>query len=103
MSRDINPFGLRMHPSLRKYLEESAVATGRSLNSEITYRLQRSIDLQSADQAKRDLAIEELRAAAKEAIRFWEMDNRDEAENSMLKDAMDDIEVWLRKLDRLEG
>jgi Arc-like DNA binding domain. len=103
MSRDINPFGLRMHPSLRRYLEESAVATGRSLNSEITYRLQRSIDLQSADQAKRDLAIEELRAAAKEAIRFWELDNRDETENAMLKDAMDDIEVWLRKLDRLEG
>lgn len=45
MSRDINPFGLRMPPDLRAKLEESARVNGRSLNSEILARLGESIEL----------------------------------------------------------
>lgn len=40
--RNINPFGLRMQPELRAKLEESARANGRSLNAEITARLEHS-------------------------------------------------------------
>lgn len=41
MSRDINPFGLRMPPQLRASAERSAEQNGRSLNSEIVFQLQR--------------------------------------------------------------
>jgi len=42
MSRDINPFGLRMPPELRAQLEAAARASGRSLNTEIVERLDAS-------------------------------------------------------------
>ena len=42
MSRDINPFGLRMPPDLKKWLEEQAKKNFRSLNAEIVIRLQNS-------------------------------------------------------------
>jgi hypothetical protein len=38
----IPPFGLRMQPGLKRRLEEAAKANGRSLNSEIVARLERS-------------------------------------------------------------
>ena len=41
MSRDINPFGLRMPPELREAAEKSAGENGRSLNSEIVFQLRR--------------------------------------------------------------
>ena len=40
--RNINPFGLRMRPNVRSLLEEAAKQNGRSLNSEIVYRLEKS-------------------------------------------------------------
>lgn len=40
--RDINPFGLRMPPQLRKQVEESAKENKRSLNAEILARLEES-------------------------------------------------------------
>ena len=39
----IAPFGLRMQPDLRAHLESAAVANGRSLNAEITARLEQSL------------------------------------------------------------
>lgn len=42
MSRDINPFGLRMPQKLKELLEVAAEVNGRSLNSEIVQRLERS-------------------------------------------------------------
>lgn len=44
MSRDINPFGLRMPLELRTQVEAAAKANGRSLNSEILARLQESFE-----------------------------------------------------------
>jgi len=41
-TRHINPFGLRMQPELRAYLEATARSNGRSLNSEIVTRLEQS-------------------------------------------------------------
>jgi hypothetical protein len=40
----IVPFGLRLQPELKRRLEESATATGRSLNGEISARLEHSFD-----------------------------------------------------------
>lgn len=44
MSRNINPFALRMPPELRAQVEASAKASGRSVNSEIVTRLQESFE-----------------------------------------------------------
>lgn len=43
MSRDINPFGLRMPEGLREKLEAAAKKSARSLNSEIVLRLEESL------------------------------------------------------------
>lgn len=50
MSRDINPFGLRMPPELKDYLAEEAKRNGRSLNAEILYRLEQTVQLSKAVQ-----------------------------------------------------
>lgn len=44
MSRDITPFGLRMPAELKQRIDAAAKAGGRSINSEIIDRLQRSFD-----------------------------------------------------------
>lgn len=44
MSRDINPFGLRMPNDLKEILEREARFNGRSLNLEIVDRLRKSIE-----------------------------------------------------------
>lgn len=40
--RNINPFGLRMQPALKAKIEEAAQTNHRSLNAEITARLEDS-------------------------------------------------------------
>jgi hypothetical protein len=53
MSRDINPFGLRIPPALKAQIESVASREGRSLNTEIVQRLQESMSWAgSADRAK---------------------------------------------------
>lgn len=44
MTRDINPFGLRMSAELRALVEESARANGRSINAEVVLRLEQSFE-----------------------------------------------------------
>lgn len=44
MSRDINPFGLRMPPELKKEVQDEADKNSRSLNAEIVMRLQKSFE-----------------------------------------------------------
>lgn len=56
MSRDINPFGLRMPPELRERIEESARESGRSMNAEIVHRLNESFEIDAAE----ELSEEEL-------------------------------------------
>lgn len=46
MSRDINPFGLRMPNELKEHLDEAAKENGRSLNAEINQRLTDSFEHQ---------------------------------------------------------
>jgi Arc-like DNA binding domain. len=41
---NIAPFGLRMLPSLRAQLEAAAQQSGRSLNAEIVFRLQSTLE-----------------------------------------------------------
>jgi hypothetical protein len=45
----IVPFGLRLQPELKTRLEKSATSNGRSLNAEITARLERSFDPSSLE------------------------------------------------------
>jgi len=40
---NIVPFGLRMQPDLKRRMEDAAKANGRSLNAEITHRLEMSL------------------------------------------------------------
>jgi hypothetical protein len=49
MSRDINPFGLRMPPELRERLEASSKASGRSMNAELVARLEQSFRVPTSD------------------------------------------------------
>jgi len=39
----IAPFGLRMQPELKQQIEKQALASGRSLNAEIVWRLEQSL------------------------------------------------------------
>lgn len=103
MSRDITPFPVRLPPELRERLESAAREAGRSLNAEILHQLQQAVGANGADAAKRSVFVEELREAAREVVRFWEMDNRDETETEILADAIDDLERWGSRLDKLEG
>lgn len=43
MSRDVNPFGVRMPPEVKAELEKLAEQNRRSLNAEIVVRLEESI------------------------------------------------------------
>lgn len=106
MSRDITPFGLRMPPSLRAMIEAAAKESGRSLNSEIVHRLIPGGPAMSADQAKRAVVTEALLEAVAEAIRWWDAvnDMPDQVEyREDLKRAMDDLEMWFDRLQRLES
>ena len=58
--RNINPFGLRLQPELKARLEEAANENKRSLNAEITARLEESFS------AKPDTAALEGRIAGME-------------------------------------
>lgn len=40
---NIAPFGLRMQPELKQQIEGQALASGRSLNAEIVWRLEQSL------------------------------------------------------------
>lgn len=63
MSRDVNPFGLRMPPEVKEELEKLAEQNRRSLNAEIVVRLEESIKREkgsclTADELRQILADE---------------------------------------------
>lgn len=62
MSRDINPFGLRMPGDLRERVEHAAAKSGRSLNAEILDRLQRSFQASADSGAQSELQLPALDA-----------------------------------------
>lgn len=47
--QNITPFGLRLQPELKATLDRLAHASSRSLNAEITKRLERSLEPQIPD------------------------------------------------------
>lgn len=55
--RNINPFGLRMQPALKARIEEEAKKNHRSINAEITARLEESLGL---PQSKPEKSSEEV-------------------------------------------
>ncbi|MCG6265359.1 Arc family DNA-binding protein [Vibrio vulnificus] len=59
MSRNINPFGLRMPPELKEKLEEEAKKNMRSLNAELVARLEESFD-KNFDESPNNQEIAEL-------------------------------------------
>jgi hypothetical protein len=50
--RNINPFGLRLQPELKNQLEQAAGENKRSLNAEITARLEESFEEKSFAEGK---------------------------------------------------
>jgi len=50
--RNINPFGLRMQPQLRARMEEAAKQNNRSLNAEITRRLEESFEAKATSEGR---------------------------------------------------
>ena len=106
MSRDINPFGLRMPASLRAMLEESAQKSGRSLNSEIVHRLMPGGPPLTTDQAKRQVVLDALIEAVEEVCKWSEhVEHRpsDEDAQRWLKEALDDLSMWHTRLQRLDS
>lgn len=106
MSRDINPFGLRMPPSLRATLEEAAQSSGRSLNSEIVHRLMQPPDSVTPEQAKRAAVLDALLEAVAE-VRRWaehvEADPESADCRRWFKEALEDLDMWHRRLLRLDS
>lgn len=64
MSRAIAPFGLRIPPDLKQWLEERAKTNGRSMNAEIVARLQESCEREQ----KREIDITERLVRIETAI-----------------------------------
>lgn len=68
-------FSVRMSPDLRGKLEAAATASGRSVNAEITFRLEKSFDLPStlpADLQRRIASAAEKSGRSFEAeLAFW--------------------------------
>ena len=64
MSRDVNPFGLRMPPEVKEELEKLAEQNRRSLNAEIVVRLEQSI----RQEGRLCITAEELRELIREEL-----------------------------------
>lgn len=69
MTKDINPFGLRMPPNVKAKIEKLAEQNRRSLNAEIVVRLEESIKREkesciTGDELRR-IVREELTKAGK--------------------------------------
>jgi hypothetical protein len=105
MSREINPFGLRMPPALRATLEESAQKAGRSLNSEIVHRLLAPAAAPSPEQLKRQVVVDALLEAVGEVCRWAEHMEHGPDENAerWLKEALDDLSMWNTRLQRFDS
>jgi len=72
----IPPFGLRLQPELKLRIEEAATASGRSMNAEITARLQQSFEKVSIDEGRLialEAEVDAQRALAKQFKTVAEM------------------------------
>lgn len=64
MTRDVNPFGLRMPPELKEELEVLAEQNRRSLNAEIIVRLEESVKREGLT----CITAEEIRQIVEQAL-----------------------------------
>ncbi|MEB1529874.1 Arc family DNA-binding protein [Xanthomonas sp. WHRI 7945] len=87
----INPFGLRMQPELREQLEAAASESGRSLNAEITARLEASFASNDAEDFHRDF----LNSVVFDT--FEEEEDRDL--RKIDRDSVDGMLEWLERVD----
>lgn len=103
MSREINPFGLRMPPSLRAMLEEAARDAGRSLNAEIVHRLLSPTSPALGEKQARRAAILDALLEAMHQAEVWYGDtNLPDGAEDQLKHDLDEAFSWFRRLKRLE-
>lgn len=67
--RDIAPFGVRIPTELKEKLQEFADKNGRSLNAEILYRLEQSVNKDDVNVLleNKELFIEIIKLAQEEA------------------------------------
>lgn len=64
MSRDVNPFGLRLPPELKEELERLAEQNRRSLNAELIVRLEESVQREG----QTCITAEEVRQIVEQAL-----------------------------------
>jgi hypothetical protein len=64
MSRDVNPFGLRLPPELKEELERLAEQNRRSLNAELIVRLEESVKREG----QTCITAEEVRQIVEQAL-----------------------------------
>ncbi|MFZ1568645.1 Arc-like DNA binding domain-containing protein [Thiothrix eikelboomii] len=64
MSRDVNPFGLRLPPELKEELERLAEQNRRSLNAELIVRLEESVQREG----QTCITAEEIRQIVEQAL-----------------------------------
>lgn len=102
MARNDPQTNIRMPAALKAELQEAADKGGRTFGAECIYRLQKSVRLDSPANAKRDLAIKEIREAANTVVLMSEMDDRSDIEEKILRDALEDLGLWLRQLQKLD-
>lgn len=102
MARNDPQTNIRMPATLKAELQEAADKAGRTFGAECIYRLQRTVRLDSPANAKRDLAIKEIRDAGNTIVLMSEMDGRTEMDEKILRDALEDLSLWLRQLQKLD-
>lgn len=88
--RNINPFGLRLQPEIKAKLEEAAERNKRSLNAEISARLEESFSLQ-------DLTPHEATMQTLIALYHESLDSIKKLENSTRLSKMEETELAYEK------
>ncbi len=89
--RNINPFGLRLQPELKARLEEAAKQNKRSLNAEISARLEASFDVQGRPDPQMTFHIDKDRLLADHGKPKSASGKASGADQDELEDALRDI------------
>ena len=102
-SQTQDKFIVRLPDGMREKIAAEAAAAGRSMNAEIVQRLQESFQPKVEISQKRAVYISEVCETAQQVVRYWEMDNRNETEEGMLAEWIDDLDRSLSRLAKLDN